>query len=60
MAAVGKFVLWGKENLCLIRPSASRSRSRPLYFAEDIRSRDEIDEAVEETDGGERSRSAGS
>ena len=20
MAAVGKFVLWGKENLCLIRP----------------------------------------
>jgi DNA end-binding protein Ku len=35
MAAVGKFVLWGKENLCLIRP-----------LGESL----VLDEAVEETD----------
>jgi DNA end-binding protein Ku len=49
MAAVGKFVLWGKENLCLIRPLGESLALETLYFAEDIRSRDEIDEAVGET-----------
>jgi DNA end-binding protein Ku len=50
MAAVGKFVLWGKENLCLIRPLGESLALETLYFAEDIRPRAEIDEAVEETD----------
>jgi DNA end-binding protein Ku len=50
MAAVGKFVLWGKENLCLIRPLGESLVLETLYFAEDIRARAEIDEAVEETD----------
>jgi DNA end-binding protein Ku len=50
MAAVGKFVLWGKENLCLIRPLGESLALETLFFAEDIRSRKEIDEAVEETD----------
>jgi DNA end-binding protein Ku len=50
MAAVGKFVLWGKENLCLIRPLGESLVLETLYFAEDIRPRAEIDEAVEDTD----------
>jgi DNA end-binding protein Ku len=50
MAAVGKFVLWGKENLCLIRALGESLVLETLYFAEDIRPRAEIDEAVEETD----------
>ena len=48
VAAVGKFVLWGKENLCLIRPLGASLALETLYFAEDIRARDEIDEAVGE------------
>jgi DNA end-binding protein Ku len=47
---VGKFVLWGKENLCLIRTLGDSLALETLYFAEDIRSRSEIDEAVEETE----------
>jgi DNA end-binding protein Ku len=50
MAAVGKFVLWGKENLCLIRPLGESLVLETLFFAEDIRARKEIDEAVEETE----------
>jgi DNA end-binding protein Ku len=50
MAAVGKFVLWGKENLCLIRTLGDSLALETLFFAEDIRPRSEIDEAVEETD----------
>jgi DNA end-binding protein Ku len=50
VGAIGKFVLWGKENLCLIRPLGEALALETLYFAEDIRSRAEIDEAVEETD----------
>ena len=50
LGAVGKFVLWGKENLCLIRPLGDSLALETLYFAEDIRSRAEIDEAVAETD----------
>jgi DNA end-binding protein Ku len=48
MGAVGKFVLWGKENLCLIRTLGESLALETLYFAEDIRARDEIDEAVGE------------
>jgi DNA end-binding protein Ku len=50
MAAIGKFVLWGKENLCLIRPLGESLALETLYYAEDIRARDEIDEAVGETE----------
>jgi DNA end-binding protein Ku len=47
MAAVGKFVLWGKENLCLIRAQGDTLALQTLFFADDIRSKAEIDEAVE-------------
>jgi DNA end-binding protein Ku len=50
MAAVGKFVLWGKENLCLIRPLGDSLALETLFFSEDVRSRAEIEEAVEATE----------
>ena len=50
VAAIGKFVLWGKENLCLIRPLGESLALETLYYAEDIRAREEIDEAVAETE----------
>ena len=53
LGAIGKFVLWGKENLCLIRPLGDSLALETLYFAEDLRSRAEIDEAVRETELGE-------
>src|SRR3954468_9034463 len=46
MAAVGKFVLWGKENLSLLRPLGDSLALQTLFYAEDIRSRSEIDDAV--------------
>jgi DNA end-binding protein Ku len=49
MGALGKFVLWGKENLCLIRPLGDSLALETLFFAEDIRPRAEIDDAVGET-----------
>jgi DNA end-binding protein Ku len=50
MAAVGKFVLWGKENLCLIRARDRALHLETLFFADDVRSKAEIEEAVVETD----------
>jgi DNA end-binding protein Ku len=50
MGAIGKFVLWGKENLCLIRPLGDSLALETLYYSEDIRPRKEIDELVSETD----------
>jgi DNA end-binding protein Ku len=50
VAAIGKFVLWGKENLCLIRPLGESLALETLYYAEDLRAREEIDQAVEETE----------
>ena len=50
LAAVGRFVLWGKENLCLIRPLGDSLALETLYYAEDLRSRAEIDEAVQDTE----------
>ncbi len=49
VAAVGKFVLWGKENLCLIRTLSGALALELLYYAEDIRPRAEIDELVADT-----------
>jgi len=50
MAAVGKFVLWGKENLCLIRAQGDALALELLFFADDVRSKAEIEEAVETTE----------
>ena len=50
VAAIGKFVLWDKENLCLIRPLGDALALETLFFAEDIRPRAEIDDAVGETE----------
>jgi DNA end-binding protein Ku len=50
MGAVGKFVLWGKENLSLVRPLGDSLALETLYYAEDVRPRSEIDELVGETD----------
>jgi DNA end-binding protein Ku len=50
MAAIGKFVLWGKENLCLIRPHGDSLALETLFFAEDVRPRAEIEDAVGETE----------
>jgi DNA end-binding protein Ku len=50
MAAVGKFVLWGKENLCLIRPQGEALALELLFFADDVRSKSEIEEAVGTTE----------
>jgi DNA end-binding protein Ku len=49
MAAVGKFVLWGKENLCLVRPQGDTLAMETLFFAEDVRAKNEIEEAVAAT-----------
>ena len=48
MAAVGKFVLWGKENLCLVRPLDGALALETPYYPEDIRSKAEIVEAIGE------------
>jgi DNA end-binding protein Ku len=50
MAAIGKFVLWGKENLCLIRPQGDSLALETLFFAEDVRAKREIEEAVADSD----------
>jgi DNA end-binding protein Ku len=50
MAAVGKFVLWGKENLCLIRAQGDTLLLELLFFAEDVRAKNEIEEAVATVD----------
>jgi DNA end-binding protein Ku len=49
MAAVGKFVLWGKENLCLIRAKSGALLLETLFFAEDVRSKEEIEVLTGET-----------
>ena len=49
MAAVGKFVLWGKENLCLIRAQGGALALETLFFADDVRPKVEIEEAVAAT-----------
>jgi len=46
MAAVGKFVLWGKENLCLIRAQGDTLALQTLFYADDVRSKSEIEESV--------------
>jgi DNA end-binding protein Ku len=50
MAAVGRMVIRGNENFCLIRPKGDALVLETLFLAEDVRSQAEIDEAVEETE----------
>ncbi|MGB2952264.1 MAG: Ku protein [Gaiellaceae bacterium] len=50
MAALGKFVLRGNENFCLIRPRGDALALETLFLAEDVRSQAEIEEAVSDTE----------
>ena len=50
MAALGRFVLAGKEKLCLIRAHGETLALETMYLAEDVYSQTEIDEAVAEAD----------
>ena len=47
MAAIGRMVIRGNENLVLIRPKDDALVLETLFLAEDVRSQAEIDEAVE-------------
>ncbi|HZT91560.1 MAG TPA: Ku protein [Gaiellaceae bacterium] len=46
VAALGRFVLAGKEKLCLIRPLGEALALETLFVAEDVKDHSEIDEAV--------------
>jgi DNA end-binding protein Ku len=50
MAAIGRMVIRGNENFCLIRAKGDALVLETLFLAEDVRSQAEIDEAVEEID----------
>jgi DNA end-binding protein Ku len=47
MAAIGRFVIRGHENLCLIRPKGEALALETLFLAEDVNSQAEIEEAVD-------------
>ena len=46
VAALGRFVLAGKEKLCLIRPMGEALALETLFVHEDVKDHAEIDEAV--------------
>ena len=46
VAGIGSFVLAGKEKLCLVRPKGDALALETLFVAEDVKSQDEIDEAI--------------
>src|SRR5436309_4863164 len=50
MAAIGRMVIRGNENFCLIRPKGDALVLETLFLAEDVRSQAEIDEAVSGTE----------
>jgi DNA end-binding protein Ku len=50
MSALGRFVLAGKEKLCLIRARGEALVLETLFLAEDVFSQAEIDEAVAEAE----------
>jgi DNA end-binding protein Ku len=49
VVGIGSFVLAGKEKLCLIRAKGDALALETLYVAEDVKSQEEIDEAVGQT-----------
>jgi DNA end-binding protein Ku len=53
MAAIGRFVLAGKEKLCLIRPKGDALALETLFIAEDVYSQTEIEESVSEVEAKE-------
>jgi DNA end-binding protein Ku len=46
VAALGRFVLAGKEKLCLVRPMGEALALETLFVSEDVKDHAEIDEAV--------------
>jgi DNA end-binding protein Ku len=46
VSALGRFVLAGKEKLCLIRPMGEALALETLFVTDDVKARDEIAEAV--------------
>jgi DNA end-binding protein Ku len=50
MAAMGRFVLRGQENFCLIRARGDALALETLFVAEDVRSQAEVEEAVGDTE----------
>jgi DNA end-binding protein Ku len=48
-AALGRFILRGSENLCLIRPKGEALVLETMFVAEDVHSQAEIEEAVGDT-----------
>ena len=48
VGAIGRFVLAGKEKLCLIRPKGDALVLETLFVAEDVYSQAEIDEVAED------------
>jgi DNA end-binding protein Ku len=46
VAALGRFVLAGKEKLCLIRPMGDALALETLFVSEDVKDHGEIDQAV--------------
>jgi DNA end-binding protein Ku len=50
MGALGRFLLAGKEKLCLIRPKGDALALETLFLAEDVHSQAEIDESVAEVE----------
>jgi DNA end-binding protein Ku len=50
VAALGRFVLAGKEKLCLIRPMGEALALETLFVHEDVKEHEEIDEAVASTE----------
>jgi DNA end-binding protein Ku len=49
-AALGSFLLAGKEKLCLIRPKGDALALETLFVGEDVKSAEEIEEAVAGTE----------
>jgi DNA end-binding protein Ku len=50
VAALGRFVLAGKEKLCLIRPMGDALALETLFVHEDVKDHAEIDEVVDSAD----------
>jgi DNA end-binding protein Ku len=49
-AGLGRFIIRGTENLCLIRPKGDALVLETIFVGEDVHSQAEIDEAVGETE----------
>jgi DNA end-binding protein Ku len=50
VVGLGAFVLAGKEKLCMIRPKGDALALETLFLAEDVKSQEEIDEPVSQTE----------